>query len=210
MADREPFRSMPRGEPPVRPGEPRAVHACPDHAEVIELEPGRCPRDNALLDRLVLARNQRLSWWCPMHPKVVADEPRRLCDACRGMVLVPRIVAYCPADEVLAVPESAVIDTGARTLVYVERMPGMFDGVEVRLGPRCGLFYPVVEGLEAGRPVAAAGAFLVDAETRLNPSLAAGYFGAKRAESTPPLPQESGAELDLAKVKTAAPPAHHP
>ena len=60
---------------------------------------------------------------------------------------------WCPAwsrtgraGEVLAVPESAVIDTGKRTVVYVERMPGMFDGVEVVLGPRCGGIYPVVRG----------------------------------------------------------------
>src|SRR5262249_20871752 len=31
---------------------------------------------------------------------------------------------------------------------------------------------------EPGRRIAVAGAFLLDAETRLNPSLAAGYFGA--------------------------------
>ena len=58
----------------------------------------------------------------------------------------------------------------------------MFDGVEVVLGPRCGDFYPVVRGLEVGQRVAFAGAFLLDAETRLNPSLAAGYFGAGRGE----------------------------
>jgi hypothetical protein len=83
---------------------------------------------------------------------------------------------------VLAVPESAVVDTGTRAVVYVERMPGMFDGVEVTLGPRCGDAYPVVSGLEPGQLVAAAGAFLIDAETRLNPSLAAGYFGASRGD----------------------------
>jgi hypothetical protein len=56
----------------------------------------------------------------------------------------------------------------------------MFDGVEVLLGARSGSFYPVVAGLETGQMVAEAGAFLIDAETRLNPSLAAGYFGASR------------------------------
>jgi hypothetical protein len=191
MADRAPFRSMPRGEPPVHPGEPRVVHACSEHPDVIKVEPGRCPRDNASLDRLRLARNQRLAWWCPMHPERVADEPGQKCAECGGMRLLPRVVSYCPVGEVLAVPESAVIDIGTRTIVYIERMPGMFDAVEARLGPRCGPFYPVVEGLEAGQPVAAAGAFLVDAETRLNPSLAAGYFGAN-------------------KLKTPAPSAHHP
>jgi Cu(I)/Ag(I) efflux system membrane fusion protein len=67
-------------------------------------------------------------------------------------------------------------------VVFVEGMSGMFDGVEVVLGPRCGDSYPVIRGIEAGQRVATAGAFLLDAETRLNPSLAAGYFGAGRGE----------------------------
>ena len=106
----------------------------------------------------------------------------RSCKACGGMALEPRVVSYRPAGQVLAVPGSAVVDAGLRKVVFVESMPGMFDGVEVVLGPRCGDFYPVVRGLEAGQRVAIAGAFLLDAETRLNPSLAAGYFGAGRGE----------------------------
>jgi hypothetical protein len=82
---------------------------------------------------------------------------------------------------VLSIPESAVIDTGRRKVVYVVSGPGMFDGIEVQLGPRCGHLYPVLTGLTAGQQVATAGAFLIDAETRLNPSVAAGYFGAARS-----------------------------
>jgi hypothetical protein len=90
------------------------------------------------------------------------------------------------ADRALAIPESALVDTGSHKVVYVETMPGMFDGVEVVLGPRCGDFYPVLAGLQAGQRVATAGAFLIDAETRLNPSLAASYFGAgRRGGATP-------------------------
>jgi len=81
-------------------------------------------------------------------------------------------------DLVLAIPITAVIDTGERKVVFVERMPGMFDGIEVVLGHRCGDYYPVLRGLESGEAVVTSGAFLLDAETRLNPSLAAGYFGA--------------------------------
>jgi Cu(I)/Ag(I) efflux system membrane fusion protein len=80
-----------------------------------------------------------------------------------------------------AVPESAVVDTGTRRVVFVESMPGMFDGVEVTLGPRCGDYYPVIAGVEPGQKVAAIGAFLIDAEARLSPNLAAGYFGAARS-----------------------------
>ena len=69
----------------------------------------------------------------------------------------------------LTVPEMAVIDTGSKKLVYVEREPGQFDGVEVEVGPVADGFYPVLKGLRSGDRVAAAGAFLIDAETRLNP-----------------------------------------
>jgi Cu(I)/Ag(I) efflux system membrane fusion protein len=93
------------------------------------------------------------------------------------------VISYSPAGQVLAVPQRAVIDTGPKKMVFVETMPGMFDGVEVVVGPRCGDSYPVVKGLEPGQRVAAAGAFLLDAETRLNPSLAAAYFGAARSNS---------------------------
>jgi Cu(I)/Ag(I) efflux system membrane fusion protein len=96
-----------------------------------------------------------------------------------------------PSEEVLAVPASAVVQHSGQQLVYVEVMPGMFDGVLVELGRRCGDMYPVVSGLEADQQIVAVGAFLLDAESRLNPSLAVQYFGAnaKRAEARiPPLP----------------------
>ena len=44
-------------------------------------------------------------------------------------------LAPAPRDEVLTVPESAVIDTGTRKLVYVEAEPGVFEGRAVVLGP---------------------------------------------------------------------------
>ena len=83
-----------------------------------------------------------------------------------------------PAGEVLVVPESAVIDTGSKKIVYIEKEPGVFDGISVELGPESEGFYPVVKGLRAGDRVAAAGAFLVDAETRLNPAAGSTYVGA--------------------------------
>jgi Cu(I)/Ag(I) efflux system membrane fusion protein len=87
-------------------------------------------------------------------------------------------------DGVLAVPEISVIDTGERKIVYVQRQPDTFEGVQVTLGPKAEGFYAVIEGLTAGDRVATAGAFLVDAETRLNPSAAASYFGASGGPTT--------------------------
>ncbi|HJT75831.1 MAG TPA: efflux RND transporter periplasmic adaptor subunit, partial [Gemmataceae bacterium] len=84
---------------------------------------------------------------------------------------------------VLAVPDSAVIDTGSLKIVYRESGPSRYDGVAVRLGPRLAeagsttAFYPVLAGLQAGDRVVVNGAFLVDAETRLNPAAGSIYFG---------------------------------
>jgi hypothetical protein len=182
VAELEPFRSVPADPPRLTPAEPRQVFACPDHGESIMVEAGRCPLDQKPRELRPLSEFQRLLWWCPMHPAVTADVPGGECKACGGMVLVPRLISYRPAGQVLAVPQSAVIDAGARKVVFVEGMPGMFDGVEVVVGPRCGDLYPVVRGLEPGAHVVVAGAFLLDAETRLNPSLAGAYFGAGRGE----------------------------
>lgn len=148
-----------------------------------------------------------------MHPKVTAENRGAKCNECGGMILVPRVVTYRPKGQVLAVPETAVIDTGTRRVVYVESMPGTFDAVEVTLGPRCGTVYPVVSGLEPGQKVATSGAFLIDAETRLNPALAANYFGASRpaidepAKSSPKLDFSglSGTDRDLAISQKTCP-----
>lgn len=84
--------------------------------------------------------------------------------------------------DVLAVPESAVIDTGSQKIVYRETAPGTYEGVKVALGKRMVdpegiVFYPVLGGLHAGEQIVTAGSFLVDAETRLNPAAGSIYFG---------------------------------
>jgi Cu(I)/Ag(I) efflux system membrane fusion protein len=91
----------------------------------------------------------------------------------------------------LAVPQSAVLDHGARKVAFVESGTGMFDAVEVTVGPCCGDFYPVLRGVEVGQRVAVAGAFLLDAEMWLNHGVAATYFGATRGASSAPAPPSS-------------------
>ena len=104
--------------------------------------------------------------------KSVAAEQGRIMPVAASTANAP------PQYEFLCVPERAVIDTGSKKVVYVERTPGMFEGVAVELGPRQDDYYPVTKGLRQGDKVAAAGGFLIDAETRLNPAAAATYFGA--------------------------------
>lgn len=178
LAELEPYRSLPRKPPPLRKQEVRVAYVSVGHPEILRDKPGLCPLDGTDLIPRPLAENQRLSWWCPMHPEVVADEDGHECEPCDGMKLLPRIVTYSPPGQVLAVPQTAVIHTGEKDLVYVEAAPGMFDGIFVELGARCGNYYPVLKGLEAGQRVAAQGAFLIDAETRLSGDAATAYFGA--------------------------------
>jgi Cu(I)/Ag(I) efflux system membrane fusion protein len=114
--------------------------------------------------------------------------------------------------EFLAVPERAVIDTGSKKVVYVEREPGTFEGLEVKLGPRQDAYFPVLAGLKAGDKVAAAGGFLIDAETRLNPAAAATYFGASggpQASVRPVTPANTSANSKAATPPQATPPESH-
>lgn len=116
---------------------------------------------------------------CPMHPEVEQGEPGR-CPKC-GMFLEK--VAAAPGGAALVVPETAVIDTGSRKVVYIEREPGTYDAVAVEIGPLADGHYPVHSGLAPGEKVVTAGAFLVDAENRLNPGAAGSYFGASGGPS---------------------------
>ncbi len=110
-----------------------------------------------------------------------------------------------PPDRVLSVPESAVVDTGARTIVYVEAAPGVFEGRAVVLGPRSGDSFPVLDGLAPGDRIAAAGAFLIDAETRLNPSSPSRPAGPS-AGGLPEIPPKRGAyESDAGFSSVGAP-----
>ncbi|HQU43688.1 MAG TPA: heavy metal-binding domain-containing protein, partial [Pirellulales bacterium] len=212
ICELEPFRSLPADPPPPAEGELRSLYTCHEHPNLLREKSGRCPEDNNLLMDLPLTDLQRVAWWCPMHPDVTASEPGQVCEACNGMRLVPRIVQYRPPGQVLAVRESAMIDLGHRRVAYVEQMPGMFDALEVVVGPRCDGYYPVVRGLLPDQRVAATGAFLLDAETRLNPSVAAGYFGASLASASPAGPSTTAAARPVKEpsAKEAARPVKEP
>jgi hypothetical protein len=177
LADCPPFDSQPRPVPELMAGEPRELFACADHPHVMRAAPGTCPLDGEPLLVQPLRPCERVRWWCPIHREARSDRGGQRCPHCRAK-LAPRVERYVPAGCVLCVPEGAVLDTGEQQLVYVERHPGMVDGVLVEAGPAVGGWVPIVRGLNEGERVVAAAAFLVDAEARLNPALAASYFGA--------------------------------
>jgi len=72
---------------------------------------------------------------------------------------------------VLAVPESAVLDSGARQAVLVDKGQGRFEPRDVKLGRRGGGYVEVTEGLSEGEAVVTSANFLIDAESNLNAAL---------------------------------------
>lgn len=73
--------------------------------------------------------------------------------------------------DVLVVPDSAVIDTGVRKIVFVRSNDERFEPREVRLGPRSETRFAVLSGLREGEEVVTRANFLIDAESRLRAAI---------------------------------------
>ena len=78
-----------------------------------------------------------------------------------------------PIGRAVAVPESAVIDSGLRQVVLVERGQGLYEPRRVELGAHAGGYVQVRAGLEPGERVVTSATFLIDAESNLRAALAA-------------------------------------
>jgi Cu(I)/Ag(I) efflux system membrane fusion protein len=77
------------------------------------------------------------------------------------------------AGPVLAVPDSAVLDTGARQAVLIDRGEGRFEPRAVKLGGRADGYVEIRDGLRAGEAVVVGANFLIDAESNMKAALRA-------------------------------------
>ena len=75
------------------------------------------------------------------------------------------------AEAMLAIPESAVLDSGSRQAVLVDKGEGRFEPREVKLGHRGEGYVEVREGLAEDDPVVTSANFLIDAESNLKAAL---------------------------------------
>jgi Cu(I)/Ag(I) efflux system membrane fusion protein len=73
--------------------------------------------------------------------------------------------------KVVTVPTSAVIDSGTRQTVLVQKAEGRFEPREVKLGARGDDYVEVKEGVQEGEPVVVAANFLIDSESNLKAAL---------------------------------------
>jgi len=82
-------------------------------------------------------------------------------------------VASPAAAPVLAVPASAVLDSGQRQVVLLARGEGLFEPRGVTAGRRGGGYVEVLDGLKDGDTVVTSATFLIDAESNLRAALQA-------------------------------------
>ncbi|WP_028581906.1 efflux RND transporter periplasmic adaptor subunit [Desulfogranum japonicum] len=111
-------------------------------------------------------------WISPMHPEIIKDGPGK-CDVC-GMDLVrAEELGYVQNEDVvrpLVIPDSAVLRTGKRAVVYVAKQDAerpAYEGREVVLGPRAGNMFIVNQGLQEGERVVTNGAFKIDSALQI-------------------------------------------
>ncbi|MEX0806908.1 MAG: efflux RND transporter periplasmic adaptor subunit [Candidatus Binatia bacterium] len=73
----------------------------------------------------------------------------------------------------LAVPEEAVLNSGIRKMVFIDKGNGHFEPREVKLGAKMDGFYQIISGLDEGQKIVASSAFLLDSESRLAEAMGA-------------------------------------
>ena len=71
----------------------------------------------------------------------------------------------------VAVPDSAVMNTGTRSIVFVARGNGTFEPRQVVTGAKADGFYAIRSGVQAGERVVVDANFLIDSESRLKSAL---------------------------------------
>jgi Cu(I)/Ag(I) efflux system membrane fusion protein len=120
-----------------------------------------------------------------------------------GQLLKPAMYAQVElpvggTQPVLAVPDSAVIDSGTRRIVLVQIEEGRYEPREVELGARGENHVEVLKGVRQGEQVVVAANFLIDAESNLKAAVGglaghAGHGGAPKgtapAASAAPSPK---------------------
>jgi len=117
-----------------------------------------------------------------------------------GLALKPGMYAQVElaagdAGRVVAVPVSAVIDSGVRRVVIVQAGEGRFEPRDVELGARSDEWVEVKSGVKEGEPVVVAANFLIDAESNLRAALG-GMSGAKAGDAPRAVTHQAKGTLD--------------
>ncbi len=113
----------------------------------------------------------RISFVYPFHDPKTHTVKARVELANTGHRLKPDMfvnaIIRVPLVTGIAVPVTAVIDTGKRQVVWVESSAGVFEPRDVKVGERVDEKYQILSGLKEGDKVAVSGGYLIDSESQL-------------------------------------------
>jgi Cu(I)/Ag(I) efflux system membrane fusion protein len=99
--------------------------------------------------------------------RILLTDPQRLL---RPQMYV-NVTLMVNLGEGLRIPKEALLETGTRRIVFVDRQEGWLEPREVTIGAQSDEWVEVVNGLKAGERVVASGNFLIDSESRLKAAL---------------------------------------
>ena len=116
----------------------------------------------------------------------ICPQARDVCG--RGVSHQPSCLVNVPAD--------AILDSGLKQTVFVDRGNGFFEPRRVETGWRLGDRVEIVQGLKPGERIVVSGNFLIDSESRMRLA-AAGMFGEVTKDPV------CGLNVDESKAKAA-------
>jgi Cu(I)/Ag(I) efflux system membrane fusion protein len=149
-------------------------YICPMHPEIVQAEPGECSICEMKLERVPLggARDEGRG----------ARGGKAAHAGHAGLEQKPDEQSTASPSGVLAIPVSAVLDTGRRRIAYRLTMDGAYELIELKLGARAQAtddsgrrrdYYLVLDGLNDGDMVVVQSGFLLDSQRQIEgmPSL---------------------------------------
>jgi membrane fusion protein, copper/silver efflux system len=106
-----------------------------------------------------------------------------------------RVSLSSKAREALAIPSSALIQTGERQIAFVEQSAGVYAPREMKIGVQGKDFVEVLSGLREGEMVVTSANFLIDSESRIGaigaaPAGSAGQPAQSLGQPTPGRPPQ--------------------
>lgn len=121
-----------------------------------------------------------------------------------GLKLKPEMYVQAsikvPLADSLVIPARAVMDTGARQLVWVQSRPGVFVPRDVKTGARSGKDIQILSGLKAGERVASTGGYMIDSEAQLSRGAETSSAPAE-APARPPAAPARPHDMDMKEMK---------
>ena len=144
----------------------------------------------------------KVSWISPILDEKTRTAKVRLEFANRDFILKPEMYANAEieidAGRKLAIPDEAVLDSGLRKVVFLDRGDGRFAPAEVKLGGKFDGYYEVLAGLSPGERIIASASFLLDSESRLKEAMGA-------MAGMPGMDKGEGGKGDMKGMKMGAP-----